>query len=73
MEELREIEFTEGRSEEEIRAKSKTLPRRCVGAPGIIGDKSNSEIRAEKEEVSELLGRFILTLKSTARITGWCL
>ena len=71
MEELREIELTEGRKVEEMRAKSNTLPRRCVGALGIIGSKSNSEMRVEKEEVSELFGWFILALKSPARNTGW--
>ena len=34
------------------------------------GEKSNSEMRVEKKEVSELFDKFILTLKSAARIMG---
>ena len=70
MEESREIQFTVERREEEAIAKSRTLPRRCVGAFGRRGKRSNSEMRVQKEDLSVLLGRFILTLKSPARITG---
>ena len=54
MEESTVTECTEERSEEEVMAKSKTLPSRWVEQSGRIEEKSNSEMRVEKEAVSGL-------------------
>ena len=69
IEESTEMECTEFRIEEEAIAKSRTLPCWCVAVSGRMGERSNSEIREEKEEVSVVWGEFILTLKSPARMT----
>lgn len=72
MEESREMECTEESREVEAIAKSRMLPCWCVAWAGTMADKSNSEIRVEKEEVSAQRGKFILTLKSPASMTGRC-
>ena len=47
-----EMECTEVRREEEAMAKSRVLPSWCVADEGRIGERSNSERRVVKEEVS---------------------
>ena len=66
------MECTEGSRGVEAIAKSRVLPSWCVAWAGTIAEKSNSEIRVEKEEVSEQRGKFILILKSPASMTGRC-
>ena len=71
-EESTEMECKELRRQGEAIAKSRTLPCWCVAVAGRIGERLNSERRVEKEDVSAEWGKFILTLKSPARITGRC-
>ena len=58
-EESTEEEVRDESKEGETIAKSRTLPKQCVGESGRTVERLNSETREEKEEELGSRGRFI--------------